>query len=153
MACANARKLWEVTWLSGVRWIPVVRLKSRFRPPSLTIDRVRIVPGGLESYLGVGRSNHEWRQDWFIRLDSDSDGRRPSPAARRDRRTRRRSIGHESGCRSLKWTRSYSAVPHASSGRYSNGLADARYEWSGCNGLHSQRISRSTNHHPDYLHR
>src|SRR5258707_12482969 len=130
MACANARRLWEVTWLSGVKWIAAVRLKSWFQHPSLTQNRVRIVPGGQKSYLGVGRSNHEWRQEWFIRLDSDSDRRRPSPAARRNRRTRRRSIGHESGCRSLKRTRSYSAVPYASSGRDSNGLADARYEWS-----------------------
>src|SRR5882762_3391527 len=153
MACANVRKLWEVTWLSGVRWIPVVRLKSRFQPPSLMRNLVHIVPGGLESYLGVGRSNREWRQEWWIRLDSDSDRRRPSPTPRRNRRTRRRSIGHESGCRSLKWTRSYSAVPCAPTGHYPNGLADARYERSRCNGLHSQRISRSTNHHPDYLHR
>src|SRR5882724_2667895 len=152
MVCASARRLWEVTWLSGVRWIAVVRLKSRFQPPSLTRNRVRIV-GGLESYLGVGRSNHEWRQEWWIRLDSDSDRRRPSPTTGRNRRTRRRSIGHESGCRSLKWTRSYSAVPRTPTGHYPNGLADARYERSRFNGLDSQRISRSTNHHPDYLYR
>src|SRR6266567_7439861 len=54
MVCANVLRLWEVTWLFGVRLIPAQRWNSRFRPPLLMRNPVLgTAPGCMGSYLGI----------------------------------------------------------------------------------------------------